>query len=364
MLPGAYIGIEFYIYPKWEKLLEIGVWRDAAVQIFFTLSLCYGGLPTLASYNKFNHRIWVDAISIPVMNCLSSFFAGFIIFSYMGYLSYLTQQDISNIIQAGQGLAFVIYPYALTTITAAPVWSCLFFVMMLLLGLDSTMTCVETTITSVMDAFPSIKDVSYRKYSAITAMCMGYFCLGLIFCFQSGGYWMEFFNFYVGDYAVLILGITECITVAYFYRLKNFQADIDCINQHENTSWTKYIWWCMWSFFTPTVIAFVTAMSLSSDHGIELGDYVFPEWSKYLGTFVTLLPLIGLVLQMIYEVVDTLLVKRRSVLSLFAPDFEAYQPLLDENKRIVKKARSKAQEAERENNFSDNIEEFSKEQRF
>lgn len=366
MLPGAYIGIEFYVYPKWERLLEIGVWRDAAVQTFFTLSLCYGGLPTLASYNKFNHKIWIDAISIPVMNCLSSFFAGFIIFSYMGYLSYITHQDISNIIQAGQGLAFVVYPYALTTITAAPIWSCLFFIMMLLLGLDSTMTCVETTVTSFMDAFPSIKNVGYLKYSAITLMCIGYFCLGLIFCFQSGAYWMEFFNFYVGDYAVLILGITECITVAYFYRLKNFQTDIDCINGHKNTSWTKYIWWSMWSFFTPIVIAVVTTMSLSSDHNIKLGNYVFPEWSMWLGTFVTMMPLIGFLLVMAWEIVDTLLVKRRSALTLFVPDFEAYQPLLEDNKRIVRKAREKVQELEQEQEkkFSENIEEISKEERF
>ena len=48
-------------------------------------------------YNLFNR----DAILIPVANCLTSFFAGFVIFSYMGYLSKITGQDIDNIIQAG-----------------------------------------------------------------------------------------------------------------------------------------------------------------------------------------------------------------------------------------------------------------------
>lgn len=29
-LPGADVGIKFYVIPKWEKLLEIQVWNDAA----------------------------------------------------------------------------------------------------------------------------------------------------------------------------------------------------------------------------------------------------------------------------------------------------------------------------------------------
>jgi len=74
---------------------------------------------------------------VSVANALTSIFAGFVVFAYMGYLSKITGQSIDRVIQSGQGLSFIVYPYAVTTLPAAPVWAILFFVMMLLLGMDT-----------------------------------------------------------------------------------------------------------------------------------------------------------------------------------------------------------------------------------
>lgn len=57
-LPGAINGIIFYVKPDWSLLFKASVWGDAAVQIFFALSPAWGGLITLASYNKFHNNCY------------------------------------------------------------------------------------------------------------------------------------------------------------------------------------------------------------------------------------------------------------------------------------------------------------------
>ncbi|XP_047014096.1 sodium-dependent dopamine transporter isoform X2 [Ictalurus punctatus] len=86
-LPGAIDGIKAYLSVDFLRLCDAQVWIEAATQICFSLGVGFGVLIAFSSYNKFTNNCYRDAIITSSINSLTSFFSGFVIFSFLGYMS-------------------------------------------------------------------------------------------------------------------------------------------------------------------------------------------------------------------------------------------------------------------------------------
>lgn len=78
-----------------------------------------------------------DSLIVAVSNILTSFFAGLVIFSVIGFLAHELDLEVGKVVDQGAGLAFIVYPEVVTRLPVSPLWSLLFFIMLLTLGLDS-----------------------------------------------------------------------------------------------------------------------------------------------------------------------------------------------------------------------------------
>ena len=102
LLPGAWEGIKFYIIPEWSQLKKATVWHSAATQIFYSLGVAFGGLETMASYNRFRNNVYRDAVIVAVLNCATSVFAGFVIFAVIGFMANETGQLVKDVAADGE----------------------------------------------------------------------------------------------------------------------------------------------------------------------------------------------------------------------------------------------------------------------
>ena len=65
-----------------------------------------------------------------------------IIIFFSNCKKYIFLKYICNLILQGPGLVFEVYPEAIATLPGSQVWSCLFFVTMIMLGMDSAVSII------------------------------------------------------------------------------------------------------------------------------------------------------------------------------------------------------------------------------
>ncbi|XP_053670663.1 sodium- and chloride-dependent glycine transporter 2-like [Anopheles nili] len=278
-LPGAFDGIMYYLRPDWDKLFTAQLWGDAAVQIFFALSPAWGGLLTLASYNRFSNNCYRDAIVVAISNILTSFFSGFVIFAIIGFLAHELDTDVANVIDQGAGLAFVVFPELVGKLEMPRTWSVLFFFMLLTLGLDSQFTLMETVVTAILDTFPALR----RKKTAVVACVSitGYIG-GLIFVTNSGMYWFQLFDKYAANWSVLLIAITECVLIGWIYGAKRFIFNIEEMFGKRSKCFHLF-WQTIWKYITPAMLLFILCFNWLQYKPVSYGRYMYPNWADILG---------------------------------------------------------------------------------
>lgn len=291
-LPGAVDGLEYLFTPDWEILMNPQVWLDAATQIFFSLSVAFGGLIAFSSYNEEKNNCERDAVLVGVINSATSLYASIPIFSILGFkatsafnkckddnilivtnhfdlpdkhityenydywITYLNSSfpdAISSLdlqpcalktfldqSASGTGLAFIVFTEAVIEMPGSQVWAVLFFIMLFSLGLSSMFGNLEGVLTPIHDLKILPKWIPHQLVTGIT--CIIAFLVALVFTMGSGNYWLEVFNAYVGSVPLLIVAFFELVGVIYVHGMKRFSDDILFMTGKRPNIYWKVCW--------------------------------------------------------------------------------------------------------------------------
>lgn len=140
-LPGAGEGVEFFLRPDFSKL-NAGVFVSALGQAFFSLSLGMGILITYSSYFPKKDNLTTTALSVSFCDFMVALLMGFIIFPAVK--SFGIGGDGSELQSAA--LVFVTLPEVFAQMPLTQVWSALFFLLLVIAALTSTVSISEVSI--------------------------------------------------------------------------------------------------------------------------------------------------------------------------------------------------------------------------
>lgn len=298
-LPGAWEGVRYYLTPDFSKLAQPKVWLAAYSQIFFSLSLGFGILIAYASYLPKRSDVNNNAFITSFANCGTSYFAGFAVFSVLGYLAQVTNAGVESVVAGGPGLAFIVYPTAIAQLPAWPAFfGVLFFLTLLSLGIDSAFSLVEAVVAGIRDRWPM------GQSKATWLVCIPAFALGLIFTTGAGLHWLDIVDHFLNNYGLAAVGCMEAIVIAYVFGTGRFRA---YVNRHSEIKIGR--WWDVFvKLVTPVVLGVSILLSLVEEIRSPYGGY--PYWAVFLGGWMVAIGIVN---------VAVLLMDRRAFLRICLP---------------------------------------------
>ncbi|XP_056904908.1 sodium- and chloride-dependent GABA transporter 2-like [Takifugu flavidus] len=280
-LPGALDGVLYYLLPQVSRMTDPQVWMEAAAQIFFSYSLGVGSLIVLSSYNNYNDNCYKSSLYLCLLNSCTSVVAGFAVFSVLGFMAHEQGVPIADVAESGPGLAFIAYPQAIAMMPLPQLWSVCFFIMIIVLGLDTQFLAMEVVLTSIMDMFPKQMRRAGQRERFLFVFCLFCFFSQLVVITEGGMYVFQLLDHYACNGAcILFLCIFESLALGWLFGAQQL-FDIIKDMSGMTANWFFKLCWC---YLTPLLSLTCFICSLVWYQPLTFNrSYTYPNWAHVLG---------------------------------------------------------------------------------
>ncbi len=261
-VPGAIDGVLYYITPDFEHFSATTI-LAAMGQLFYSMSLAMGIMITYGSYMKKDVNIESCVKNIEIFDTGIAFLAGLMIVPAVFAFSGGDQAALNK----GPGLMFVTLPKVFDSMPGGAVIGIIFFVLVLLAALTSSISIMETIVSVFQDKF---------KLGRKTA-CLAVIGLCLVLGIPSSlghGVWenvkllgmnfLDFFDFMSNSVIMPIVALLTCFFVGYVIKPDAIAEEVESSGAFKR----KKLFYVMIKYIAPICIVLILVSSLLDVFGI------------------------------------------------------------------------------------------------
>ncbi len=204
-------GLNFLWEPDFSALKDAKVWLAAAGQVFFTLSVGIGVILTYASYLKKEDDVVLSGLTSASTNEFAEIILGGSIIIPAAF-AFFGPEKIIEIANSGSfDLGFVTMPHILGQVPMAAVFTFLWFLLLFLAGVTSSMSLLQTPVAFLEDEF------ELKRGRAIGIIGVVSFILmqpGIFFLAHGV---IDELDFWGGSFALVLFGTIEAVLFSWVF---------------------------------------------------------------------------------------------------------------------------------------------------
>ncbi|MCK5807632.1 sodium-dependent transporter [bacterium] len=258
-MEGGFEGLMLLFTPDLSILSQVDVWKGAFSQIFFTLSLGFGIMTTYASYLPKKSDVINDGISVTFMNCTFEMIAGIAIFTLLFVFSIAPKASSIS-------MMFFIMPDGIAQFPDGTViaFGILFFSLLFMAGITSSISLLETAIAAITDKFALKRSHALLIVFAIGTTGSIFFALPTVIDAKLavdgtlGLTLLDILDHWAFSNGLLLAGLIETILIGWVFGAEKLRNILN-----ETSSWHLGVWFdILIKYFIPIALIFILGSGL------------------------------------------------------------------------------------------------------
>jgi SNF family Na+-dependent transporter len=213
-------GLGFVWNPQLERLTDATIWLAAAGQIFFTLSIGAGCIPTYASYMREEDDVALTGLSTASLNELAEVVLGGTI-AITAAVAFFGLAETQAIAKGGAfNLGFQALPIIFQKIPLGALFGALWFFLLFFAAITSVVALTEPVIALFQEGF------GWSRWKATCAVLGAIFILSqpVIFLLKHG--FLDELDFWVGSFGLVLFALIEAILFAWIFGMEKGWEEI------------------------------------------------------------------------------------------------------------------------------------------